>query len=315
MTISGEDKLQDLINKAPVSINCVDINGIIIWTNQAGLDYSGYTREEYIGKPIENFCWDFVDLILDKLRTQSIVKNVILKFIAKNGDNRDVLIDATKDVDNVIFTIRDDCLMEKERFLSKLIHDIKTPIHILKMSLSQLSRDNILQINKLDTIVSNIEHTIDFDDGRSIRLESDTLEKGNIGFFNTIEQEITVDRSSRRRVLLVEDNLICQKVCQALIMRCGHTCDVALNGKIALEIIDKDPTGFDIIFMDLRMPVMDGFEATESILNINRRLPIIALSAEEGGGIESKISDCGMTCFIQKPASSKQITDCILKYT
>lgn len=60
---------------------------------------------------------------------------------------------------------------------------------------------------------------------------------------------------------------------------------------------------------------MDGFEATKSILEINRNSPIVALSAEEDPYIENNFFDVGMVAFIQKPASSRRITSCILNYT
>ena len=63
------------------------------------------------------------------------------------------------------------------------------------------------------------------------------------------------------------------------------------------------------------MPIMDGFEATKCILEINKNLAVVALTAEESPGIEDKIKKIGMKSFIRKPASSKRIMKCIMKYT
>lgn len=116
-----------------------------------------------------------------------------------------------------------------------------------------------------------------------------------------VRNGLGTDDSYERHVLLVEDNTICQKVCKQSIMKSGHTCEIAANGRIAVDMITKDPSVYDIIFMDLRMPIMDGFEATKRILEKNRNLPIVALSAEEDPFIENKFSDASMVAFIQKP--------------
>ena len=117
-----------------------------------------------------------------------------------------------------------------------------------------------------------------------------------------------------KHILLVEDNTICQKVCKRLIVRQGHTCEVASNGKIAVEMIEKNSEMYDMIFMDIRMPIMDGMKASEKILKINEHIPIVALSAEESPSVREDILALGLVYFIEKPATSTLLIECIDKF-
>jgi CheY-like chemotaxis protein len=65
------------------------------------------------------------------------------------------------------------------------------------------------------------------------------------------------------RILLVEDNLINQKVAQKMLKRLGHDADLAVNGKEAIHALESHP--YQIVFMDMQMPEMDGLEATRII--------------------------------------------------
>jgi two-component system, sensor histidine kinase and response regulator len=82
-------------------------------------------------------------------------------------------------------------------------------------------------------------------------------------------------------ILLVEDNLVNQKVATRLLARLGHSVVVASDGVKALEVFTHD--AFDLILMDVQMPIMGGYEATRSIREreqgTGRRVPIVALTA------------------------------------
>ncbi|MCB0415879.1 MAG: response regulator, partial [Bdellovibrionales bacterium] len=99
--------------------------------------------------------------------------------------------------------------------------------------------------------------------------------------------------------LLVEDNLINQKLALAMLGHFGYTADVATNG---VEAIDKfDPNVHDIILMDCQMPIMDGYEATQNIRSKNKDVAIIALTANAFKKTKEKCFEVGMNDFITKP--------------
>lgn len=118
----------------------------------------------------------------------------------------------------------------------------------------------------------------------------------------------------KSHILVVEDNTICQKLLKRVINKLGHTCDVADNGSIAVDMICKtEYVVYDIIFMDIRMPIMDGIEATriisEYVNNKGIKLPIIAVSAEN-----HIKKDSGFASFLQKPTRHSDIEKVIREY-
>lgn len=105
------------------------------------------------------------------------------------------------------------------------------------------------------------------------------------------------------RVLLTEDNLINQKLALRLLENRGHRVFLAVNGREALDAVQKHE--FDVVLMDLQMPVMGGLEATAAIRErekgTGKRLPIIAVTANTTNGEEEECLRVGMDGFIAKP--------------
>ncbi len=116
---------------------------------------------------------------------------------------------------------------------------------------------------------------------------------------------IGADADDHLRVLLVEDNPINQRVAVALLERQGYSVDVADNGARALEQLDAEPNGFDLVLMDIQMPVMDGFQTTAAIRARERghsvRLPIIAVTAHTKHANRERCLAAGMDDYIEKP--------------
>lgn len=121
--------------------------------------------------------------------------------------------------------------------------------------------------------------------------------------------------SIKKHILVVEDNTICQKLLKRAINKLGHTCDVADNGSIAVDMVCKtEYVVYDLVLMDIRMPIMDGIEATRIISDYTKgkfiKLPIVAVSAEE-----SISDDMGFTSFLRKPARPADIERAIRDHT
>jgi two-component system, sensor histidine kinase len=114
---------------------------------------------------------------------------------------------------------------------------------------------------------------------------------------------VTANGVTRRRVLLAEDNAVNQQVAVGLLTRRGHLVTVVANGKDAVEVSAREP--FDLILMDLQMPVMGGLEATAAIrareANSSRRMPIIAMTAHAMRGDRERCLDAGMDGYLSKP--------------
>ena len=115
-------------------------------------------------------------------------------------------------------------------------------------------------------------------------------------------------------VLLVEDNEINQQVAQEILQQAGLEVEVAVNGKEAVEAVQA--RYYDAVFMDVQMPVMDGYEASRRIRQDPRfaDLPIIAMTAGAMTGDREKALDAGMDDFVTKPIDTFNLFDILQKY-
>jgi CheY-like chemotaxis protein len=121
-------------------------------------------------------------------------------------------------------------------------------------------------------------------------------------------------RTSRKlRVLVAEDNPVNQKVVLRMLEKMGHIPTIAANGKEALATLAAN--SFDLLFMDVQMPEMDGLTATKIIREGEKqtglRLPIIAMTAHAMRGDQEVCLEAGMDGYISKPVSGKRIEETI----
>ena len=114
------------------------------------------------------------------------------------------------------------------------------------------------------------------------------------------------------QILLVEDNLINQKFAIKALEKLGYDPDIASNGKEAVEKVKA--SNYDLIFMDLQMPIMDGITATKEItkLKLKQSPTIVAMTANAFKDDKDKSLEAGMSAFLTKPVSIKKIKDTIV---
>jgi signal transduction histidine kinase/DNA-binding response OmpR family regulator len=113
------------------------------------------------------------------------------------------------------------------------------------------------------------------------------------------------------RVLVAEDNAVNQKLAAAILQRAGHISVVVPNGEVAVAAMERDR--FDVVLMDVQMPVMGGFEATGLIrameAGLGRRTPIIAVTARAMKGDREACLAAGMDAFVPKPIQSAKLLE------
>jgi signal transduction histidine kinase/CheY-like chemotaxis protein len=112
-------------------------------------------------------------------------------------------------------------------------------------------------------------------------------------------------------ILLAEDNLINQKVAQSIFKNIGYEIEIAKNGAEAVELMEKQH--FDILFMDLLMPEMDGYQAAEEIRAAGHTLPIVAMSADETDETRKAAFEAGMNDYLMKPTRVESIKHLLIK--
>ncbi|MBI9102929.1 MAG: response regulator [Spirochaetales bacterium] len=118
------------------------------------------------------------------------------------------------------------------------------------------------------------------------------------------------------RVLLVEDNKINQEVAFEILSEAEIKVDMADNGRIAVDMLSENPNRWDLILMDILMPEMDGYTATEIIRKDLRLsgLPVIAMTASAMAGDKEKSFEAGMNDYIQKPIDANHLFNTLKKY-
>lgn len=132
------------------------------------------------------------------------------------------------------------------------------------------------------------------------------------------EKDSESPKEERNRILVVEDNAVNQKVALLMLEKIGYKADVASNGREAVDILKNRK--YDIIFMDVQMPEMDGFAATEFIRSketdaaLNRESVIVAMTAHAVKGDREKCLDIGMDDYISKPISIDKLRQVIDKW-
>ena len=116
-----------------------------------------------------------------------------------------------------------------------------------------------------------------------------------------------------KRILLVEDNHMNRLLAIEILKYYGAEIDEAINGKIATELISENK--YDVVLMDLSMPIMDGYEATSIIRNkLKSATPIIALTANAIKGENKKCLEAGMNDYISKPFDETSLVQTIGKW-
>ncbi|MDO8836435.1 MAG: response regulator, partial [Vicinamibacterales bacterium] len=110
-------------------------------------------------------------------------------------------------------------------------------------------------------------------------------------------------------VLVVEDNAINQQVAEEILAGYGLTVEIAANGRIATEMLGASPNRYDAVLMDLQMPEMDGYDATQFIRTRlkNQTTPIIAMSAHALTHERQRALDIGMNDYVTKPVDPDQL--------
>ena len=166
------------------------------------------------------------------------------------------------------------------------------------------AQNGTISVNSRPGLGSTFSFVLTFDYVGESKLQAKVAEPVNSSLLNGL------------RILLVEDNPINQKVAKLTLEKMGAQVVVADNGKLGLDELGK--ATFNLVIMDIQMPVMNGFEATKHIREMEgavRDIPIIAMTASAMAGEKDKCIAAGMSDFVSKPFTRDDIlaaiNDCL----
>ncbi len=146
---------------------------------------------------------------------------------------------------------------------------------------------------------------------QGIKLQNKTVENENTAI---LSEESLKKVRNQFNILLAEDNLINQKVSLKILQASGYKASAVNNGAEAIKAVEEEK--YDLVLMDIQMPEVDGFAATEQIRNFDndkRDIPIIALTAHAMMGYREKCLEAGFNEYISKPIVAKDMLTMIDK--
>ena len=110
-------------------------------------------------------------------------------------------------------------------------------------------------------------------------------------------------------ILLTEDNEINQQVASELMEDKGFNVEIAVNGQKAVDMLIAEPDKYNLVFMDIQMPVMDGYTATKEIRKLSQfdNIPIVAMTADAMAGVREKCLEIGMNDIVTKPINPDEM--------
>lgn len=112
-------------------------------------------------------------------------------------------------------------------------------------------------------------------------------------------------------ILVVDDNKINQIVTQNILEKENFACTIVSNGEAAIKVVEEQE--FDLILMDLNMPIMNGYQASKEIRKFNTHTPIVALTASELDEIKVKVLESGINDIIIKPYDNYEFYQTIFR--
>ena len=175
----------------------------------------------------------------------------------------------------------------------------------ISKQLVELMGGNIWAISKLN-IGSEFHFSIPFVVGDSKNIIENKK--------SLLELQKSVTRLTGSQILLVEDNNTNKEIIYDLLAVSGIKIDDAYDGIMAVELFKKNPNKYELILMDIQMPIMDGYEATNQIREHDKNIPIIALSANVMKEDIEKTKLAGMDEHLNKPIEIEKLYSTLLKY-
>ena len=251
---------------------------------------------------------NFAKTVMAEKASNCITRNYLVPEVLSVLINQCIIIRQTEiTLQNMI---TENITANELHFLTEISYQIRTPLNsIIGFSSAMLETEKTEKgIIFLQAIKSSGEKIVQIlDEKLGEQIDANNFVQENTKATN---KKIHFDEISKMKILLVEDNILNIKLIEHLFSEYGMTTDVAHDGKIAIELLQKQ--AYDLILMDIEMPDMNGYEATTYIREeLGNNIPIIALTAHAMPGEREKCLEHGMNDYISKPIDPNKLFESI----
>lgn len=207
---------------------------------------------------------------------------------------------------------------DQRKFIAELSYNIRNPLNTI-CGITEITKKNIQGDCDRNTLLSYVD--VLGDAAKELQQTIDhffeCFETGNYSAIygeNTDGEDVSI--LSNLRVLVVEDSSVSQMIAKEMLESKGAIVAVADSGQESIDMFERSITGtYDVIFMDINMPGMDGYETTDAIRASShpqaQSIPIIAMTAEALPDDIQKAMKVGMNAHISKPINIEKIVSAI----
>ena len=308
------EKCKEILNNAPFSMKeCI---------NEIVSIVSPICKTKNISlKLLEDFSTDnvFGDFLKLKRMLLNLLDNAI-KFTKENGNIVFHIIEKGLQIDEFDcfqFVIKDDGIGMDQDFIKHIFEPFAREKHNYSPIIDGVGLGMSIAQNTAQLMKGDIEVDSEIGKGTTINVTI-YLKKCK----NPIQIDKQVDAEQKltpKNILLVEDNELNIEVAKTLFESLGHFVYTCKNGQEAIDaMLNQKDYYYDIIFMDIRMPVMDGYQTSNSIRNLpiknSKTIPIIAMTADAFVENIHHAKKSGMNDFLPKPISLKEIKRILIKF-
>ena len=305
----------DMLTLHPATVNIRNCIKTVLEISYPGIAGSGKNIQlEYnIDENLAEY------LRMDESRVQQILVNLIsnaIKFTDEGSVSLNIsVLKKTDNIQEVIFSVKDTGIGISEEALTQLFKPF-----------TQVNTTALRKYGGTGLGLSICKKLVEMMDGK-IWAESKEAEGSVFNFIlplpvasaSGINSEQTSSNGVYEyrplRILLAEDNKMNQLIAGKTFKKIGYDIDIADNGEIAIDMVEKKV--YDLIFMDIQMPVMDGLQAARYIIKkqLDNAPPIIAMTANVLSEDERECKLAGMSDFISKPFTIERLENVIHKWT
>ncbi len=268
------------------------------------------------------------DVLTDQLRLNQVLLNIVgnaIKFTQTGGDIRIRLVEKPcnlKDYATYEFSVKDNGIGMSKEFVGHIFDTFSREYTSTVSGIQGTGLGMAITKNIVDMMGGNIR--VESEEGKgSLFTVTLNMQIGNEvvktepvikeGIENLEREKKGASDYCGKRVLLVEDNELNREIATAILEERGMAVDCAEDGDIAVSVINNAPADrYDLIFMDIQMPKMDGYTATREIRtlpdNKKANIPIVAMTANAFDEDRRKSYESGMNGHIIKPINIEEIT-------